>query len=91
MQEYFKSHPEERKNVVKSIEENSIKSIKPSASFLPSYLIHHDNDNNIIADAIKNNYKNVKNKPQKRKNKGKMERYLENLEKNDGSENLIKF
>ncbi len=89
MQDYFKQHPEERKNVIKAIDQNSIKSIKPSASYLPSYLIHHEIEgNNVIANAIKQNYKN---KPQRRKNKGKMEKYLESLDKNDGSENLIKF
>lgn len=94
MQNYFKSHPEERKNVIKSIEKNSIKSFKPSASYLPSYLIHEENNNsnNAIANAIKQNYGQQRvNKHQRRKLKGKMDRYLESLEKNDGSAENIKF
>jgi len=91
MQDYFKEHPEEKKNVIKAIDENSIKSIKPSALFLPSYLIHNEsNGDNIIADAIKKTYAKS-SKSAKRKGKGKMEKYLESLEEADGSENSIKF
>jgi hypothetical protein len=92
MQEYFQSHPEDRFKVIKAIEENSIKCIKPSASFLPNYLVHDDMKNNQIAQAIKTNYGNPKlNKYKRRKIKGKMEKYLEGLDKNDGSHETVNF
>jgi hypothetical protein len=90
MQEYFKSHPEEKIKVVKAIEENTIKGIKPSSAFLPNYLIHGDNSNNAIAQAIKHKY--GKQRVSKyNKGKGKMEKYLESLEKNDGTHEMFKF
>ncbi len=52
MQEYFKSHPEEKRSIIKSISENSIKSFKPSAGYIPSYLIHDENKNNDIAQVL---------------------------------------
>lgn len=89
MQDYFKSHPQEKITVIRSIQENSIKSFKPSAAYIPSYLVHNQEDNNIIANAIKTNYGNGKGR--RRNNKGTMEKYMENLEKNDGSHELVKF
>jgi len=92
MQEYFQSHPDDKAKVVKAIQENSIKCIKPSATFLPNYLIHEDNKNNQIAQAIKTNYGSQKISKYKRRNvKGRMEKYLEGLEKNDGSHENVKF
>lgn len=91
MQDYFKSHPEEKNKIIKSIQDNSVKSIRPSASFIPSYLIHETNANNAIAQAIKKNYGPEKTYRNRRKGKGKMEKYLESLEKNDGTADLIKF
>lgn len=103
MQDYFKSNPEEKTKIIKAIQENSIKGFKPSASFLPSYLIHQEikdgTEGNIIEQAINNNYagklneskKKVLMKMEKRKKKGKMEKYLEGLEKNDGTHEEIKF
>jgi len=92
MQEYFQAHPEDKAKVVKAIEENSIRCIKPSASFLPNYLIHEDVKNNHIAQAIKTNYGSQKISKYKRRNmKGKMEKYLDGLEKNDGSHENVKF
>ncbi len=86
MQEYFKSHPEEKLKIVKAIDLNSIKGFKPSATFLPSYLIHQENNyssNNQIAKAIGKNFKDATKKNTKRR-KGRMEEYLEELDKEDG-------
>jgi hypothetical protein len=87
MEDYFKTHPEEKKQVVKAINDNSIKRIKPSASYLPSYLIH-DDKSNAVSEAISMKYGKggIRNKK-----KGKMEEYFEALEKEDGSAALIKF
>ncbi len=61
MQKFFKENPKERENIIRNIEENTIKNYSPSVSFLPSYLIH--SENNVIADAIKKEYKdNTKKK-----------------------------
>jgi hypothetical protein len=87
MEDYFKTHPEEKKQVVKAINENSIKRIKPSASFLPSYLIH-DDKSNAITEAISMKYGKGGSRHKK---KGKMEEYFEALEKGDGTHDLIKF
>ena len=55
MQKFFKDNPKERENIIRNIEENTIKNFSPSVTFLPSYLIH--SENNVIADAIKKEYK----------------------------------
>ena len=90
MQKFFKENPKERENIIRNIEENTIKNYSPSVSFLPSYLIH--SENNVIADAIKKEYKDTKrNKNKRRKKQKKMEQYFEALDKGDGSQNLIKF
>lgn len=90
MEAYFKSHPEERKMVLKAISDNSIKSYKPSTSYLPSYLVHDDTKKNMFADAINKEYGEQKSF-RNRRNKGKMEQYLEGLDKGDGTEAQIKF
>ena len=89
MEKFFEENPKEKKKVIQAIEENSIKNLKPSVSYLPSYLIHEEN--NIIADAINNNYQMKKKRNKRRHKKGKMESYFEALEKGDGSHELIKF
>ena len=91
MQKFFKENPKERENIIRNIEENTIKNYSPSVSFLPSYLIH--SENNVIADAIKKEYKDntKKNNKNKRKKQKKMEKYFEALDKGDGSQNLIQF
>ena len=91
MQKFFKENPKERENIIRNIEENTIKNYSPSVSFLPSYLIH--SENNVIADAIKKEYKGntKKNNKNRRKKQKKMEKYFEALDKGDGSQNLIQF
>ena len=91
MQKFFKENPKERENIIRNIEENTIKNYSPSVSFLPSYLIH--SENNVIADAIKKEYKDntKKNNKNRRKKQKKMEKYFEALDKGDGSQNLIQF
>ena len=90
MQKFFKDNPKERENIIRNIDENTIKNFSPSITFLPSYLIH--SENNAIADAIKKEYKDTKrNKNKRRKKQKKMEQYFEALDKGDGSQNLIKF
>ena len=90
MQKFFNDNPKERENIIRNIDENTIKNFSPSVNFLPSYLIH--SENNVIADAIKKEYKDTKrNKNKRRKKQKKMEQYFEALDKGDGSQNLIKF
>ena len=91
MEKFFKENPKEKENVIRTIQENTIKNFRPSVSFLPSYLIH--NENNVIADAIKKEYKSkpVKSNNRRKNKKKKMEQYFEALDKGDGSQNLIKF
>ena len=90
MQKFFNDNPKERENIIRNIDENTIKNFSPSVTFLPSYLIH--SENNVIADAIKKEYKDTKrNKNKRRKKQKTMEQYFEALDKGDGSQNLIKF
>ena len=92
MQKFFKDNPKERENIIRNIEENTIKNFSPSVTFLPSYLIH--SENNVIADAIKKEYKDSnknRNNKKRRKKQKKMEQYFEALDKGDGSQNLIQF
>ena len=91
MEKFFKENPKEKENVIRTIQENTIKTFRPSVSFLPSYLIH--SENNVIADAIKKQYKDKPrhNINKRRNKKKKMEQYFEALDKGDGSQNLIKF
>jgi hypothetical protein len=95
MEEYFKTHPKEKEQIIRAINENSIQKIKPSASYLPSYLIH-DQKQNEISQAISMNYGDKEKESGgefkgRRKRDNKMQQYLEALEKNDGSADLIKF
>ena len=91
MEKFFKDNPKEKENVIRTIQENTIQNFHPSVSFLPSYLIH--NENNVIANAIKKQYKDKSshNNNRRRNKKKKMEQYFEALDKGDGSQNLIKF
>jgi len=91
MEKFFKENPKEKEMVIKTIQENTITNFRPSVSFLPSYLIH--SENNIIANAIKKEYKekHKHNNNRRRNKKKKMEQYFEALDKGDGSQNLIKF
>ena len=92
MQKFFKDNPKERENIIRNIEENTIKNFSPSVTFLPSYLIH--SENNVIADAIKKEYKDSnknRNNKKRRKKQKKMEQYFEALDKGDGSQNLIQI
>ena len=90
MEKFFKENPKEKETVIRTIQENTIKNYRPSVTFLPSYLVH--NENNVIADAIKKQYKDKPSHNKRRRNKkGKMEQYFDALDKGDGSQNLIKF
>ena len=91
MEKFFKDNPKEKENIIRTIQENTIQNFAPSVSFLPSYLIH--NENNVIADAIKKQYKDKPrhNNNRRRNKKKKMELYFEALDKGDGSQNLVKF
>jgi hypothetical protein len=91
MEKFFKENPKEKEMVIKTIQENTITNFRPSISFLPSYLIH--SENNVIANAIKKEYKEKHrhNNNRRRNKKKKMEQYFEALDKGDGSQNLIKF
>ena len=91
MEKFFKENPKEKEMVIKTIQENTITNFRPSVSFLPSYLIH--SENNVIANAIKKEYKEKHrhNNNRRRNKKKKMEQYFEALDKGDGSQNLIKF
>jgi hypothetical protein len=89
MQDYFKTHPKEKDQVIKAINDNSIRRVKPSASYLPSYLIH-DQKHNDISQAISMNYGNEAEGRGHKKGK-KMDAYLEALEKNDGTAELVNF
>lgn len=89
MKSYFENNPQEKQIVLNTIANNSIKNFKPSASYLPSYLIHEESNFNPFANAINKQYKE-KNITRRNK-KGKMEQYLEALDKNDGSANMINF
>jgi hypothetical protein len=97
MQEFFKQNPDEKSKIIQSIEKSSIgKGIKPSATYLPNYIVHQKNstENNEFAQAIYKNYSNKKpkfNSSNDRRKKGTMEKYLESLERNDGTSENFKF
>ncbi len=48
MEKYFEAHPDEKINIINAIKENNYYTIKPSATYLPSYLIHEDSKENQI-------------------------------------------
>ena len=91
MEAYFQKNPQEKLNVIKAIEENTIKTGRSSIGYIPSYLIHQEN--NPIANAIRSNYseKGVGKRNRRRNKKKKMEEYLEALDRGDGSHELVKF
>ena len=91
MQKFFKENPKERENIIRNIEENTIKNYSPSVSFLPSYLIH--SENNVIADAIKKEYKDntKKNNKNRRKKQKKWKNILKHLIKEMDHKILYNF
>jgi len=52
MEKYFQTHPEERLNIINSIKDNNYYTVKASATYLPSYLIHEDSKENKIEQVI---------------------------------------
>lgn len=56
LKNYFRDHPNEREQVVKTINDNSIKVFKPSVGYLPSYLVHENNKDNVVKNAIEESY-----------------------------------
>ncbi len=52
MEKYFETHPEERLNIINAIKENNYYTIKPSATYLPSYLIHEESKDNKIEQVL---------------------------------------
>ena len=56
MKSYFDSNPDEKDRVIKTINENSIKKYRPSVGFLPSYLVHEEQKNNVVQSAIEESY-----------------------------------
>lgn len=91
MESFFTQNPQEKANVIKAIEENKIKNYRPSAGYIPSYLLHQEN--NVIANAIREQYGHAHSarRNRRRNKKGKMEEYFEALDKGDGSHELVKF
>ena len=75
MKNYFDQNPNEKNQVVRTINENSIKRFKPSVGFLPSYLIHDSHKDNVIKSAIDESYflgkKRAKDDNTKSENKNK--------------------
>ncbi len=52
MEKYFESHPDEKLNIINAIKENNYYTIKASATYLPSYLIHVDSKDNKIEEVF---------------------------------------
>jgi hypothetical protein len=52
MEKYFEANPEERLNIISAIKENNYYTIKASATYLPSYLIHQQSKDNKIEQVI---------------------------------------
>jgi len=53
MEEYFIDHPEEKTLIIKSLQENTINSSRPSLSYLPEYLIHDEHKNSVVEQVHK--------------------------------------
>lgn len=51
LQQFFKDNPEEKKQVIKNINDNNIRVFKSGIDFIPSYLVHNKAQNP-IAEAI---------------------------------------
>lgn len=81
---YFEAHPDEKDKVIRTINENSIRRYRPSVGYLPSYLVHQENKENVVKTAIEEKYFIGK----KRKNKGKkIEKEEEDKDKEDSNSN----
>jgi hypothetical protein len=50
MENYFKSNPEEKSLVIKTIQDCNINLNRPSITYLPSYIIHDENKKNLIEE-----------------------------------------
>jgi len=59
MEKYFNDNPEEKNLILKSIQENQVNVTRPSVSYLPEYLIHDDNRNNVIEKVIYHKITNI--------------------------------
>lgn len=90
MKQYFDSNPNEKNAVISAIQENSIRRFKPSATYLPSYLIHKETQENVIKNVIDATYNDNGNSlsGRKRRKPGKMEKYLEALDNNEQEINV---
>jgi len=76
MQNYFRENPQEKLEVIRTIQENSIKIVKPSVGYLPSYLVHDDHKENVVKSAIEESYFKAK-----KKNAGFISRKREKISK----------
>jgi hypothetical protein len=56
MKKYFKDNADEKSQVIQAINKNSIKVFKPSVGYLPSYLVHDKNKDNVVKSAIEETY-----------------------------------
>lgn len=56
MKKYFDANPKEKQQVIDTINANSIHNYRPSVGFLPSYLVHESNKNNVVQFAIEESY-----------------------------------
>jgi len=90
MEKYFVNHPDEKALIIKSLQESQINTTRPSVSYLPEYLIHDDNKNNVVEQAIKITYSKQQEGSVKAKKKiGKMEKYLASLEVEEKPDNKV--
>ena len=50
MESYFKSNPEEKNLVIKTIQDCNINTNRPSITYLPNYMIHEESNKNTIEE-----------------------------------------
>ena len=50
MESYFKSNPEEKNLVIKTIQDCNINTNRPSITYLPNYMIHEESNKNNIEE-----------------------------------------
>ena len=87
LKSYFDAHPDEKDKVIKTINENSIRKYRPSVGYLPSYLVHEENKENVVKSAIEEKYFiGKKRKSKAAKNEKKDEDESESNENEEKSE-----
>jgi hypothetical protein len=80
MENYFKSNPEEKSLVIKTIQDCNININRPSCNYLPNYIVHDEKNMSRIEEVINQKYAKSLDEKRRKKRPSKMEKYLRKMD-----------